>query len=66
MNKNGSAHLPGHDGHRNQTWLNNLPSVLSRLVLLLPLVKWFMSMLSKPGQQSKYSHLNPTDLLHRR
>lgn len=51
---------------RNQTWLNNLPSVLSRLVLLLPLVKWFMSLLSKPGQQSKYSHMNPTDLLHRR
>ena len=51
---------------RNQTWLNNLPSVLSKLVLLLPLAKWLLTLLSKPGQQSKYSHLNPTDLLHRR
>ena len=51
---------------RNQTWLNNLPSVLSKLVLLIPLAKWLLTLLSKSGQQSKYSHLNPTDLLHRR
>ena len=51
---------------RNQAWLNNLPSVLSKLVLLLPLVKWLLTLLYKPGQQSKYSHMNPTDLLHRR
>ena len=51
---------------RHQTWLNNLPSILSRLVLLRPLVKWLLTLLSRSGQQAKYSHLNPTDLLHRR
>lgn len=66
MKKHYRSELPGHDVQRNQAWLNNLPSVLSRLALLIPLVKWLMTLLSKPGQQSKYSHLNPTDLLHRR
>lgn len=66
MKKNDRSALPGRDGLRKQTWLNNLPSILSRLVLLLPLVKWLLALLSKPGPQSKYSHLNPTDLWHRR
>lgn len=51
---------------RNHTWLNNLPSILSRLVLLLPLVKWLLTLLSRSSTQSKYSHLNPIDLWHRR
>lgn len=62
MKKNDRSALPGYDAQRKQPWLNSLPSVMSKLVLLLPLVKWLL----KPGPQSKYSHLNPTDLWHRR